>query len=490
MDTVARTSNSMTSRRWWSALLFVTLGVVMVGAMMRMRDPIRAAAATEPFQELGEPKQELPAAASGKWLRLTTNLSGASNLLSAYPDVAVSDNGQYVAVVWQEQAPGDPEKAGYIYIRCAQEGSTQGWGAKRAVPDSYGSNLRGLTPAVALYGNRVHVVWAGGYDEYDKIYYRAGTVKADNSVAWDPRQTVFDGSGETLSIPDIDVDSSGQPHVVWQQKDATGKKTIYYSSQWGTRTRVSKDSDTLNQDPAVAVEGTTAHVTWVGGTITGTVSIAGSVYYANSGNWSNRATVAPISTLQPQRPSIATSYDSAKDVTWVGISWESWDDKFPTEEVDNNDLWYLDYRYTTNGGVDWSERDDYRLGSSFHPHYVGGDEYVRAVRPSLVYDNVQTPHIALARTAGGGVSGTMITYRYQLEGTTWTFDIMPLGSSTYAERGAARAAIGHYGGEDHLHFVYQLMVGKVGDESRWDVFYASDEVYSTARLPLIQRDAP
>ena len=88
VDTVARMPNSMTSRRWWSALLFVTLSVVMVGAMMRMRGPARATAATEPFQALGEPKQELPAA-NGKWLRLTTNLSGAANLLSAYPDVAV-----------------------------------------------------------------------------------------------------------------------------------------------------------------------------------------------------------------------------------------------------------------------------------------------------------------------------------------------------------------------------------------------------------------
>jgi len=469
------------------------------------------AAAPGEVRGLDELGWRSPLAASTKWVRVTTNLSGKSNLHSVYPDVAVSSDGQYVAVVWQEQAAGDSKLQGHIYIRCAQE-DTPGWGAKRSVPGSYhsvgGRQRRGQMPAVALHGNQVHVVWSGGFEEdpddtYDKIYYQVGTIGTDNLVTgWDANsvQTVASVPGATLGPLDIDVDDSGQPHVVWQRENADNTRHIYYNTldggAWGTPEKVSRNADTRNQYPAVAVEGTTAHVTWVGGTISGTVSIAGGdVYYAHSDDdWAAPEGVTSLSPSywEPQHPSIAVMDNQ------VGIAWETWKDFGDADKVDANDLWSV-YYATKNGG--WSEE---KFGDDFYPHYLKSDgteydEYVRSVRPCLAYASnpltptEPTPHIALARTRTNGLLGTMRTAWYVRDDGGWAWETIPLGGSGGGERGAARMAIGHYGGEDHVHFVYQAVVRTEAEDpytNWWDVFYTSDEIYNSVYYPTVFLNHP
>lgn len=498
MQVRARARERATDRRWWGALLLLTVGLVM--AALAVRGAAGTAAAPGPLLGLNETGQ-VPSAASGTWLRVTTNLSGAPELVSAFPDVAVSSSGWYVAVVWQEQAAGDSEFEGYIYIRCIKEGSSQTWGAKSAVPGSYQyvpgqGQRRGQMPAVALYGNRVHVVWSGGYGGvYDKIYYQGGTIGADNLVTWDSYspQTVADVSGATLAPPDIGVDGNGYPHVVWQQENADETRHIYYNvrgdSAWGTPQKVSRDADVRNRDPAIAVEGTTAHVTWVGSeqSQTGPVSVKdGVIYYANSGaGWAAPVAVeSAAGEEQLQHPSIA-----ARGGT-VGIAWETWRDHLEDgvqDQVDQEDYWSVYYNTNSAG---WSFLTREFLWDRFYPHFgdpYGGDEYVNSVRPSLAYFGDSTPYIALARTYPGLLSDPMITYSW-VKGTGWSGTVMPLGGSTSGERGAARAVIGRYGAEDHVHFVYQVVVGVELGQNRWDVFYTSDEVYNTVHLPAVMRN--
>jgi len=499
---------NVTRRRRWGALLFVTLGLVM--SFLAMRGPAGTGAAPGPLQGSDELGQASPLAASTEWLRVTTNLSGASGLLSLYPDVAVSSNGQYVAVVWQEEAGDDPdplvEERGYIYIRCAREG-TAWWGGKRAVPGSYerDAELRGQMPAVALRGNRMHVVWSGGYndEDYDRIYYQVGTIGAGNLVTWDSAspQTVAQVSGTDLVIPDIGVDNGGQPHVVWQQedKDVGRKRYIYYNtlsgSAWGTPEQVSLEADDQNQDPAVAVEGTTAHVTWVGGdSFTSgdpqgerpSPVRAGYVYYANSDDgWAAPVQISwSYSNWQPLHPSIA-ALDGQ-----VGVVWETWKDALGDGQgqVGDEDRWTVDYGTKSEG---WPRPGD-SLGEDLFPHFDGGDPYVQSVRPCLIYaSNPITPtepipHVVLARTIGGGLSDTMVTFWHMQDDGDWAWETLPLGGSTGGERGAARIVIGHYGDEDHVHFVYQAVVGTDDQgQNRWDVFYTSDGVYTGVYFPIL-----
>jgi hypothetical protein len=441
-------------------------------------------------------------AAAGTWLRITTNLSGSSTLLSAYPDVAVSQDGGYVAVVWQEQHAGDTDvKAGHIYARCVQEGSDRWWSAKDSVPGSYqlfggGGRIRGQTPAVALHGNEVHVVWSGGYNsEYNTIYYQTGTIGADNAVTWLSgigAQTVASVAGGELTNPDVAVDANGDPHVVWQQEEA-GAKQIYYSTLSGgswqdNLEQVSNGTGADNRAPTIDIwhADTTAHVAWVAREDVGGGLMAGRVYHAASSDWNSPHSVFGTSDSdeEAQQPSIAT-WDDGK-VFWIGVAWDVWEDNNADDEVNSADSWRLYYGYSKDGGSTWTD-DDGPVGPRY-PHYLGGDEYVQSLRPSLIYYDL-TPHLALAET-DGGFSDPMATYHYELVGSSWDAEIMPWDSSKSGERGAASMVIGDYGGEAHWHYVYQAVVGTVGDQNRWDVFYTSNAQYNSVILPLVMKKAP
>jgi hypothetical protein len=512
VDILTRERDNVARRRGWGGLLLFGVGLAL--AVVALRGPAGMVAAMEKIREPGEADQASPLAASTGWMRVTNNLSGARSLLSVFPDVAVSSDGQHVAVVWQEQAPGDGEEQGYVYIRCASEG-TPLWGAKRAVPGSYGAESegqrRGQMPAVALYGDQVHVVWSGGYNgDYDKIYYQIGTIGADNAVTWDVSspQTIADESGTSLVVPDVAVGDGGQPHVVWQQEDeAPGdQRDIYYSalsgSTWGSPERVSREVDAQNQDPAIAVEGTTAYVAWVGGASfdadhprEGRPSPVreGVVYVANSDDgWAapyQEPNLSDSRWMQPQHPSIAAMNGQ------VGVVWETWNDNLSSGDegyVDDADKWWVNYIYRTQS-VDWSSAitPEGNFGSDFYPHF-DGDEYVQSVRPSLAYVSDPggvVPYVALSRTHQRGLSYPMVTYYWE-KGPKWSEKwVMPRGGSAGDERGAARLAIGRFGNEDHVHFVYQAVVGvDEQGQNRWDVFYTSDEIYNVTLLPTLFRN--
>lgn len=481
--------------RWWTLPLSILLAVVVSVGMVRGTAPSLAA--------------QGPAAA-GTWLRVTTNLSASFNLLSAYPDVAVSSNGQYVAVVWQEQHTGDTDvKTGHIYIRCVQEGSDQWWSAKDSVPGSYVidvlGRIRGQTPAVALYGNQVHVVWSGGYEpNYNTIYYQKGTIGANNAVTWvsnTSAQKIASLSGGKLTNPDIAVDGSGNPRVVWQQENASGAKQIYYrahdGSAWQSSQQVSNGTGTGNKSPAIAVWDTTAHVAWVAEENVGT-GYGRNVFYSNSTNWTIWRPL--YDAVEPEEkavfPSIAVTYDDGKDLLRIGVAWDRWYDNVSYGTVDGSDEWELYYRYSEDGGNNWKpppplldSRVSYLGDYDFFPHAVGGTEYVQSVRPSLIYDSGQIPHMAVSETEGS-FSDSMATYHYEYGGDSWSSEIMPWDTSKSGERGAARLVIGEYGDEDHLHYVYQSVVGTdAGGQSRWDVFYTSNARYNSLALPLITKQA-
>ncbi|MBN1763583.1 MAG: S8 family serine peptidase [Methanomicrobia archaeon] len=171
-----------------------------------------------------------------------------------YPEIAISDNGNYVYVVW-----GDIDWH-IRYIRNTNKGSDGYWG-----PDSLLlSNGEYYGPAIETSGSNVHIA-VGGYKSGSyEVFYRRST---DNGGSWGTIQTLpsVDGGG------DASIGAQGANiHVVWQD-NIDGRDRLYYvnsldsGNSWGTILElVTAGSDSVDvQDPEIAVNNeNNVHVVW------------------------------------------------------------------------------------------------------------------------------------------------------------------------------------------------------------------------------------
>ena len=223
---------------------------------------------------------------SGRFIRSEQAIS-SGNWDSEYPRVVVSGN--TVHVVWQDERSGPYE----VYYRRSDDGGLT-WAVETQLSD--GNTTDSLHPAIAVNGNKVHVVWDdtkdyGNPTTKGEIFYRRST---DGGQSWGAvtRMTVRDNIQSVY--PDVGVNGD-YVHVVWHDHRDYGpgfKAEVYYKrstdagANWGNDTRLT-NSDAASELPRLAVVGSWIHLAWYD---TRNFDIA-EVYYMrssdNGASWGN-----------------------------------------------------------------------------------------------------------------------------------------------------------------------------------------------------------
>ena len=176
------------------------------------------------------------------WSFITRVNHDAPGQSQSSPDVAVSVSGT-LHVVWQD--------SGVYYARSTNGGKT--WSAEVKLNDSTG----GVYPAVAVYTDTVCAAW----EDTSAVRVDCST---NGGVNWDTPDLSAPSVGGTT--PDLVVDSSGQVHVVWT--DQRWGYEIYYarwavSTGWSGAVKLNTDAvDALQQQPAIALNGSALVVSW------------------------------------------------------------------------------------------------------------------------------------------------------------------------------------------------------------------------------------
>ena len=134
---------------------------------------------------------------------------------SGAPAIAVGTSGKLHAV-WHDYAPGNSE----IYYRRSTNGGIS-WSAVQRLTYTSGYSA---APAVAVDGSgNPHVVWQDNTSGNAEIYYKKST---NGGATWTTAKRLTSTSGLSQN-PDIAIDGSGNPHVVWQD-NTPGNVEVYY----------------------------------------------------------------------------------------------------------------------------------------------------------------------------------------------------------------------------------------------------------------------
>jgi hypothetical protein len=437
----------------------------------------------------------LQAAPSSSFLHLRRRLS-YTDYVAAYPDLAISADHNYLAVVWVEGHNEYSGSKGHVYLQIASESS--GWRDPVEVYHGSGDACAYDRAAVSIDGTTAHiayVVWADCTNKQNtRLYYTTCSLTSNTCSA---SQFVLSSSAEKIFWVDIAVDESGNPHLAFARyQEVAGSlygKILYRrytGSGWAGTEVVHEGTGTTVNDhtPTIAWGGGCAHFAWEeenGGDILYRRRCAGGVWHPTSDPLmiynSN-----PLSN-PPHRPDIATAPGGRVFIVWDYLA--------QPETQYTPATHYLVYKRSNTGG-DTFYPAAYPLdvgtdntGSIFDPyteHIVGaaGDvAYLKNLRPSVALNQDGWPAVAWHT---GGVTGTY--YTYAISGTDTSVDWVTPTLLFAGEAGAPVIGFGDWltGTIPLLHVAYMNATGK-----SWDVYYDSNEAdvmdIPTAHLPLVMR---
>ena len=181
--------------------------------------------------------------------RLTWNAESSDE-----PDLAVDSSGN-PHVIWYDKTPGNYE----IYYSRSTDGGATWTPTKRLTWDSAGS----WYPSIAVASSDIlHLVWENATSESPEIYYKKST---DGGASWTPTKRLTWTSGLSGS-PQIAVDPSHNPHVVWYD-NTPGPYEIYYKKSsnggtiWAAAERLTWANGSYDPDMAPDPSGH-IHVVW------------------------------------------------------------------------------------------------------------------------------------------------------------------------------------------------------------------------------------
>jgi hypothetical protein len=429
-----------------------------------------------------------------EFIHVQRNLSWTRDRMSAYPDLAVSPDGDRVVVVWTE---GYDEQAGYrghVYLRAASE-SGGGWGNKIPVFTGDSSACAYYKAAVALTDTTAHVayvVFSGGddgcfYPTTMQVRYRTCSLTSGQCGAEEQVVSVAFLNNQITWV-DLALDDSENPHVVWAQyhKGQVSLGRIFYKARvdgaWGdTAESVHGDGD--NNVPAIAWANGYAHVVWQKES-----QDASDVLYRRrsvSGEWDPiGGALVLLSANEPQRnPDVAAGGTDRVFVVW---------DRCLSADCDEYALVYK--RSDTNGGGAYGGFGDYRdVGtdktglSNLTPYTPTGDGYLPDLQPSIALNRDGWPSVV--SHAAYGTDTYAVYYSYATTGTTGTVKRVSWLTRTVLVEGQLGAAVigvgeSEPGSQRHIHVAYMK-----GRGSAWDVYYDSNErdSYDRKYMPLIMR---
>ena len=272
------------------------------------------------------------------WLE-DTRLSN-SYAYSGSPAIAVS--GSLVHVVWYDLRDGNNE----IYYRRSTNSGINWFLNTRLTNDSADSYY----PSIAVSGNIVHVVWQDNRDGNYEIYYKRTT---DGGATWGSDTRLTNNTAGS-SFPSVAV-SGSNVHVIWFDGRDGSYPEIYYKRStdgginWGADTRLTNNT-AVSWYPSIAVSGSLVNVVWHD-----TRDGNREIYYKRSAdgglNW-DTDTRLTNNTAVSSYPSIAVSG------SLVHVVWQ--DERAGNSEIyyklsiDGGINWDTDIRLTNNTAVSWN----------------------------------------------------------------------------------------------------------------------------------------
>jgi hypothetical protein len=443
---------------------------------------------------------------------VSRNLSDMKTLVSVYPDLAVSPDGDWVVAAWVEGCSDVAGCKGHVYLRAAVDASAaeESWGSK-ALVFSGGDPACAYDVAVAVTGTTAHVAYVVFNDTCGdptqmQVRYRACSLSSLASAHCDGgEETVVsvDTLANKITWVDLAVDAGGNPHVVWAQYDQQGYfGEVLYSARdgsgWASEFTVASNAGgSSNNAPAIAWADDGVHVVW---------EERHRICYRRRGEsgWEY-----PDCFFGPQTVYSAESPDVAAGTDRVFVVWDWCSDPDHDPDPEHNvpcSKYHLMYRewnsasdwgdimeVGTNRSLDyWDSLGDYDSLDSAQDR----DEYLLYLRPSVGLNHDGWPAVVwhASRSEGGGEEGEggsesyVIYYSYAVSGT---IDAKPdwitttvLNEDQPSWLGSAAVGVGVGEGEQRLHVAYMGKPSK-DSEDEWDVYY---EGFSHNPHALIQAD--
>lgn len=337
------------------------------------------------------------------------NLSDDSSFDSAFASVAVSPDGDRVAVVWVEHVAGPTRQRGSVWLRWASESTGSGWSPRVPVFTGTEQMCAAWFAPVAITGTTAHVAYVVYDPCTDWSTTTAQTVISyttchlEDGGGCDAAQTItttLSGYGQP-PIPykvDIALDGEGNPHFVyalWAQVSLTD--TVYYVGG-GLHEKVPESVKGSN--PAITWSDGYAHVVWEEAWDGGTKL---EIMYNRrdiSGTWAHPATHPTrqmgTATKRPRNPDVA-AYGDHVVVTW-DWQWTADADQYAlayTRYLTGTDRWMYAYEVGTQGAVEPLINLD--AGLRDPPYYtytsMADSGYLQYLRPSVALDKEGLPTV-------------------------------------------------------------------------------------------------
>jgi hypothetical protein len=272
------------------------------------------------------------------------NLSRAGAMVSARPDVAISDDEEYVAVSWADFRDVVGSTDGKIRLRRSPVSGNPVWAEHKPVFDPDTSSGNGLESKLAFdpSGNYVHVVWLWGSSNVPTQirYSKCDITGSGMSSNCNPNgQAVRSVSSGEIVQPGVAVDDTGGAHVVWVE---TASSAVRYRSRSASGVWSSvQNIDSPGSAPAIAFakDGSNSylHLAWVDDDSDEVQYRRGQVSGGTT-TWGTTTAFAHGSLGTAGSPSIAANESS------VVLVWDA---------VITGDKYGVAYNYSSDSGGTW-----------------------------------------------------------------------------------------------------------------------------------------
>jgi len=455
------------------------------------------------------------AAPDRSFLHLDTNLSQALDRWSNFADIAVSPDGDRVAVIWPQAHEPGGTPPGSLWLRWASEGEGHGWSGPLRIVE--GDDQYCVTrAAVAVAGMSLytaHVAYIAqspcASPQQQWLRYRTCSLHSGGQCGSSIQitsTTVFTAWG--LRGVDIALDGQGEPHFVyvdyrWVVTENVG--TVYYRRLSGgspqPQERVSLEGQDCN-NPAVACSNDYVHVVWENESANNEYGNFSEVHYARrtqGGGWTLRREMDQYGsrTQPPRNPHIAAR-GSTVVVAWDRGYGCSTDTPPPPctrftlaydRSSDDGSTWLPSMSWR----VGWQEvGTDSKLGTG--EIYASKDrelwDYTLYLRPTVALDGQDRAVVVWHVNQGTEEDPDYDIYYTRaktvtVQGFDWTTPTL-MSPRTGGQSGSPVIAVAPTLSPS-LHMVYLLREAVMGD---WETFYGSDDSYDypTVFLPLLFRN--
>jgi hypothetical protein len=340
------------------------------------------------------------------------------------PDVAASQDGEFVAITWSDGYIDTAAGQGYVYLSYGSL-TDGGWPRIRAYPPAASATNLAKQPAIAFdprpsASRKLHLAWSqhtGTGQTFNKIYYATCNL-ANPGTCYSLSPATIRSATANVFMPDVAVDVNGMPHVVWVEENSGGTATsIKYASgsNWALVTNVSPSSGYTVTQPSIAYANGCLHMVWASNSDATGDNFESIGYARRSAGGSCSGDLGPVYFNQwspyhsnPKNPRVAASGNM------VYIVWDIDSGK----SVGGYPAYHLVYNYSNDGGATWARPydgdqpryldfpsgsflyDDFTLHPSRDELESGRQQYASRLRPDVTLQGA-TAHLVWSQVVTG-----------------------------------------------------------------------------------------